>query len=109
MYLEKHHIVYKSQGGLDFELNYKYLTSETHRGIKGPHRSRATDLKYKRELQSKLETILTDEYYTIEKITDILGLKVRQAQKAFRKVKKYEKGMKREDVIFRLMGNRNYL
>lgn len=31
--LEKHNIVFKSQGGIDFELNYKYLYSEDHRGI----------------------------------------------------------------------------
>lgn len=102
-------VIFKSQGGLDFELNYKRLTSEQHRGLKGPHRCRATDLKYKRELQRKLESILTDKFYTIEELIEILGLKDRQAYKAFKKVNQHEKGMKREDIIFRLMGNRFYL
>lgn len=48
--LEKHHIVFKSQMGLDFELNYKYLTSEDHRGNEGPHKNREKNLEYKREL-----------------------------------------------------------
>jgi hypothetical protein len=107
--LEKHHITFKSQGGLDFELNYKRLTPEQHRGPKGPHRCRKTDLRYKRELQRKLENILTDEFYTVEELIEILGLKERQAYKAFRQVPKHGKGMKREDAIFRLMGNRFYL
>ena len=42
--LERHHIVYRSQGGLDFEMNYKYLDSNSHRGINGPHRNKETDL-----------------------------------------------------------------
>jgi hypothetical protein len=107
--LEKHHIIFKSQGGLDYELNYKRLTPEQHRGDLGPHKCRETDLRYKKELQRKLENILTDEFYTIEELIKTLGLKERQAYKAFKKVNQHEKGMKREDVIFRLMGNRFYL
>lgn len=102
-------VIFKSQGGLDFELNYKRLTPEQHRGDLGPHKCRKTDLRFKRELQMKLENILTDEFYTVEELIKILGLKERQAYKAFRKVNQHEKGMKREDIIFRLMGNRFYL
>lgn len=107
--IEKHHIVFKSQGGLDFELNYKYLTSEAHRGNKGPHKCRKTDLRYKRELQRKLEKILEKEFYTVEELIKILGLKEKQAYKAFKKINKHPQGMKREDIIYRLMGNRFYL
>lgn len=102
-------VIFKSQGGLDYELNYKRLTPEQHRGDLGPHKCRKTDLRYKKELQMKLENILTDEFYTIEELIEILGLKERQAYKAFRQVPKHRKGMKREDIIFRLMGNRFYL
>ena len=107
--MEKHHICFKSQGGLDFELNYKYLTPEQHRGNLGPHRNRKVDLAYKIEMEARLEELLTDEFYTIEELIDILGLKEKQAYKAFRKVDKHQEGIKREDVIFRLMGNRFYL
>ena len=108
--LEKHHIVYRSQGGLDYELNYKYLTSEAHRGLNGPHRNRKTDLKYKRELQQKLEKVLDKEFYTVEELIELLGLKEQQAHKAFKKIPKNPgMGMKREDVLRRLMGGKLYL
>lgn len=107
--IEKHHIVFKSQGGLDFELNYKPLTPYDHRGPKGPHMCRETDLKYKREMQRKLEEILINEFYTEKELIKLLGLKPEQAHRAFRKINKHEHGMKREDIIFRLTGNRNYL
>ena len=107
--IEKHHIIFKSQGGLDFELNYKYLSSEDHRGNLGPHLNRKVDLHYKRELELKLRKLLRDEYYTIEELIDILGLKKKQAYKAFRIIKKTEYGMRTEDVIFRLLGGSFYL
>ena len=106
--IEKHHIVYRRQGGLDYELNYKYLTSEDHRGDNGPHRCRATDMKYKRELQEALEGLLTKDYYNIAELVNLLGLKQIQANKAFKKLMKVN-GISREDVIKRLMGGRFYL
>lgn len=84
--LEKHHIVFRSQGGLDFELNYKYLTPEQHKGDNGPHLNKKTDLKYKKELQEKLEKILDKNYYSIEELIELIGLKKRQAYKAFKKL-----------------------
>jgi len=103
-------VIFKSQGGLDFELNYKRLTPEQHRGSKGPHRCRETDLRYKKELQRKLEGKLTDEFYTIDELIKVLGLDKRQAYKAFKKLRNYPgKGMKKEDAIKRLMGGRFYL
>lgn len=107
--LEKHHIVFRSQGGLDFELNYKYLTPEQHKGDNGPHLNKKTDLKYKKELQEKLEKILDKNYYSIEELTEILGLRERQAYKAFRKLPFHIEGLKKEDAIKRLMGGRFYL
>ena len=107
--IEKHHIVFKSQLGLDFELNYKYLTSEDHRGTYGPHLNKRVDTAYKIEMEANLRKVLVDDFYTIKELIRILGLKERQAYRAFRKVKQHEKGMDKEDVIFRLMGNRFYL
>ena len=109
MYKEKHHIIFKSQGGLDFELNYKHLTTEDHKGNNGPHKNRKTDLKYKKELEYKLRELLIERYYTVEDLKNILGLKSRQAYKAFRQVENTSKGMRREDVIKRLLGGRFYL
>lgn len=109
MFTEKHHVwvVFKSQGGLDFELNYKYLSSEAHRGNEGPHKCRETDLIYKIELQESLEALLEKDYYNIKELVDLLGLKPRQANKAFRKLLK-PNGIDRETIIRRLMGGRLY-
>lgn len=108
MYLEKHHIVFKKQGGLDFELNYKRLSSEDHRGTYGPHLNRKVDMAYKIEMEAQLRKILDKEYYNIKELIDLLGLKERQANKAFRKLLKIN-GISREDAIKRLMGGRFYL
>ena len=55
-------VIFKSQGGLDFELNYKRLTPEQHRGDLGPHKCRKTDLRYKRELQVGAKSPLLKEW-----------------------------------------------
>lgn len=83
------------------------MTSEKHRGINGPHRNKETDLKYKKELQKKLEKILTKDYYNIKELIDLLGLKEKQANRAFRKLLKVN-GIDRESVIRRLMGGKLY-
>lgn len=108
MYLEKHHIVFKKQGGLDFELNYKRLSPEDHRGKYGPHKNRKVDLAYKIEMEAQLRKILTKEYYNIKELIDILGLKEKQANRAFRKLLR-PNGIEREKVIYKLMGERFYL
>ena len=105
---EKHHIVFRSQGGLDFELNYKYLTLEQHQGNDGPHLCKKANLKYKKELQERLEILLDKDFYDEYDLIEILGLKGQQAKKAFGKIQKYQEGMKREDIIRRLMGGRMY-
>ncbi len=108
MYLEKHHIVFKRQGGLDFELNYKRLSPEDHRGNHGPHLNRKVDLAYKIEMEKELNKVLDSGYYNIAELIEILGLKEKQANRAFRKILSVN-GILKEDVIFRLMGNKSYI
>lgn len=107
--LEKHHIIFKSQGGLDFPLNFKYLSAIDHRGNESPHMNRSIDLKYKEQLERDLRDVLTDKHYSIEEVIQILELKPKQAYKAFKQVSKTSKGMDKEDVIFRLLGSRYYI
>lgn len=106
--IERHHRIFRSQGGLDFELNYVYLTSEQHKGDKGPHKCRQTDLRYKRELQEALEALLTKDYYSLDELVEILNLKEGQANRAFRKLISV-KGISRKDAIQKLLGGRFYL
>ena len=58
--IHKHHIVFRSQGGLDFDLNMIELTQEEHEGNHGPHQSRARDLELKRGLQEQLSELFPE-------------------------------------------------
>ena len=64
--MEKHHVVFRSQGGLNFPLNLINLTVEEHRGNLGPHLNRKRDLQLKQQLQTSLVKILSNNYYTTE-------------------------------------------
>jgi len=107
--LERHHIIFKSSGGLDFHLNYIYLSPEKHRGESGPHKNRNIDLKYKERLESNLRQLLTKSYYEVDELIERLLLNEKQACKAFKKVERDIEGISRENVIKRLLGGRYYL
>lgn len=103
-----HHIVHKNEGGLDFPLNYKYLCCEHHRGKQGPHRNERTDLEYKLELQYRLENILRKNFYSFEELIDLLNLNKTKVKKLFSSLRLCKEGYKKEDIIYRLMGNHKY-
>ena len=106
MFIERHHIVFKSQGGLDFDINFVYLEAERHRGNLGPHLCEKTDTILKKQMEINLREILTKRYYYIEELIEVLGLNSEQANKAFKKVKYDGNGIAREDVLRRLMGGK---
>ena len=106
---EKHHRVYRSQGGLDFKLNYKYLCCEHHKGSKGPHQNRATDLRYKLEMQDNLIKTLIQEHYTVEELAKALEMQKSEAKKAVKTLPLTDHGYKTVDIIKRLMGGRFYI
>ena len=105
---DKHHIVYKSQGGIEFPLNFRYLCSEHHRGNSGPHKNRRLDLEYKLEMQKKLQDILINQAYTIEELEILLRINKGMIKRLFKDYKQSDKGFKAVDIIFRLMGRKKY-
>ena len=107
---QKHHIVFRSQGGLDIEVNYKYLCAEHHTGNESPHKDIAVDYQYKIELQNHYSTVLfTKALYTIEEIADLIGYNARKLQKKFKTVPRTGGILyKKEDIIRCLMGGRLY-
>ena len=105
---DKHHIVYKSQGGIEFPLNFRYLCSKHHRGSSGPHKDRALDLEYKLDMQTKLQELLTKEVYTIEELVPLLNINKGMIERLFKEYKMSDKGFKKADIIFRLMGRKKY-
>lgn len=105
---DKHHIVYKSQGGIEFPLNFRYLCSKHHRGSSGPHKNRRLDLEYKLDMQKKLQDILVKEVYTIEELEPLLNINKGMIQRLFKEYKLSDKGFRKVDIIFRLMGRKKY-
>ncbi|MDS0528264.1 HNH endonuclease [Clostridium sp. SHJSY1] len=103
-----HHIIHRSEGGLDIEINYKYLCEKHHRGKDGPHHSLETDIKYKIELQNKLYNLLPKEYYNSKELGKILDLSVNSLKKITKNIKLYKEGYKTTDIILKLMGNKLY-
>lgn len=105
---ERHHIVYKSQGGLDFPLNYVYLCAEHHRGVNGPHKNRKVDLEYKLDMQRRIERILTNDYYKMKDFMELLHINKRQAKVITSDFRLYKEGYKTIDIIKRIMGGKLY-
>ncbi|MDF2609071.1 MAG: hypothetical protein K0R92_545 [Lachnospiraceae bacterium] len=106
--LHKHHIVFRSQGGLDFDLNMIELTLEQHEGNNGPHLNKLVDNVYKKNLQDKLFNLFWDEEYTIGEIAEKLGKSKRYFEKHFRKVPSIAGIYKSTDIIKKLMGDKFY-
>lgn len=105
----KHHIVFRSQGGLDFDLNLIEMSMEEHEGDRGPHKNREKDLILKRELQRKLFKLFpVAGSYDIETISQKLGRTRRYFEPHFRKVPNTAGLYKSEDIIRHLMGGQLY-
>ncbi|WP_195244187.1 HNH endonuclease [Clostridium celatum] len=103
-----HHIVHRSEGGFDIDINYKYLCAFHHRGKDGPHQNIFVDLQYKIEMQTKLYNILPKKYYSPKEISQILGLHNGSLKRLLKNLKRYKEGYKKEDIIFTLMGYVKY-
>ena len=104
-----HHIVYRSSGGLNFPLNYKYLCVEHHNGgPNSPHHNKAIDLQYKREEQQQLYILFPDDTYTLPEIVELIGHDKKRLEKRFYKVKNTAGLYEREEIIRALMGGRLY-
>lgn len=103
-----HHIVHRSEGGFDIELNYKYLCPYHHRGKYGPHHSEEVDLRYKLDLQNKLYEMLPKEYYYFKELSLILNIPNNTLKRITKNLKLYKEGYKKSDIIFKIMGNKFY-
>lgn len=105
----KHHIVFRSHGGLDFALNLIDLTMEEHEGKDGPHHNIERDRELKRGLQSKLmELFPEEELFTIEEIARSLGRTKRYFEPHFRKVPMTAGKYSGYEIVKKLMGGRFY-
>lgn len=105
---DKHHIVYRSQGGIDFPLNFKYLCQEHHRGKEGPHKNRKLDLQYKLDMQNSLQTLLYKDFYILDELVSLLQINKGMLKRIFKEYKLYKEGYRKLDIVYRLMGKKIY-
>lgn len=104
-----HHIVFRSHGGLNNELNLVNLCPMHHElGPDAPHRSRAADIELKQDLQSKYEELFEEEEYSCDEIAELIGISKKKCYEAFLKVSNFAGIYQKEDIIRRLMGGRMY-
>jgi hypothetical protein len=110
--IELHHTVFRSQlkSMENVPINHKYICSRCHRDHKvGVHHNKEKDLEYKQELQVKLQTMFTHDYYTIHQIRIMLDISKKEAEKLTKRLKLYKEGYSAKELIFHMMGDRNYL
>lgn len=106
---ERHHIVFRSHGGLNINVNYAYLCTWHHtQGPDAPHRNHWRDLLLKLRMQRDLENMLWAETYRVEEIAEIIGIGRRSLEKKMRRVPNEQGNYKREDIIKFLMGGKLY-
>lgn len=107
-YPETHHIIFRSQGGLNIEWNYKDLCALHHKGDKGPHKCRTTDLRYKYELQQWLRSKLHKTHYSEEGLQKVIKINQGQIKKILKTIRPEKEGYPSEQIIFKIMGERIY-
>ncbi len=106
---ELHHIVFRSQGGLNFKLNLIPLSVEEHKGDDGPHKNRQRDLELKKMLQEQLFDLFDKEKsYTLKEIAIKLGMREKSLYKPFKRVEMTAGEYIGLNVVKRLMGGRFY-
>jgi hypothetical protein len=108
--VELHHIIFKSQAPymINVKINFMYLCNEHHTGTEGVHRNKEKNIEYKLKLQKKLFELFDRDYYTERDIQQLLTINLKLAREITKKLKLYEEGYERVDIICRLMGGRLY-
>lgn len=106
---QKHHIVFRSQGGMNIRLNFAYLCAEHHTdGPEAVHNNRTLDLELKIRLQRELEVLFREDCYCIGEIAAAVGYDRRRLAKRMCKVPAKAGRIRREDIIRFFMGGRFY-
>lgn len=111
--IEKHHIVFRSHGGADYNLNIIPLPLCFHKGPNGPHHNRETDLALKRKMEEQLWLAFPKKYYSLNAVIRTLDPWNKKSEKKIeamikRENKCHPKGYRREDIIRTLMGGKFY-
>ena len=96
---EKHHIIHKDEGGLDYPLNYIYLCKKHHRGPHGPHEDEEVDEKYKKLLLLTLQKTLPHDYYKMDELKTKIPMPSGLRRSMTKSLKHYKEGLRTMDII----------
>lgn len=106
---QRHHIVFRSHGGLDIEVNYAWLCAWHHtQGPDAPHRSRQADLRLKLRMQRDLENMLWADTYRIDEIAKIIGMGKKALARRMHAVPVHMGNYERTEIIKFIMGGKLY-
>ena len=111
--MERHHIIFRSHGGIDCDMNLIHLPTAFHKGKNGPHHNRQTDLVLKLKLQEQYFELFTQKYYNTNDVIRMLQPHNKKSRTSLQKqIQKQNictpKGYRREDIIRTLMGGKLY-
>ena len=110
--MEKHHIVFRSQGGCDFYYNIIELPTGLHKGQRGPHMCRKTDVFLKKSVQEALFAELGTERKTADEIVHLCCPINRRSERKLHKrlesAKSYGGKYEIEDAVRAIMGGKLY-
>ncbi len=103
---DRHHIIHKDEGGLDYPLNYIYLCKVHHRGRYGPHENEEVDAKYKKMLLQTLKKTFPNDYYTLEEVRHSISIPNNLLRTMTKNLKHHKEGFRQMDIIdFLTSGN----
>ena len=109
---QAHHITLRSQAPymVHIPINIAYLCTKHHtESPSGIHHNAEMMLKYKQELELKLNLMFTKEFYTYREIRDLLECSDNSTKAVTKTLPKYKEGFKTEELIRHMMGGRSYL
>ena len=110
--MENHHIVFKSQGGCDFFYNMIELPTGLHKGNRGPHMCRNTDVFLKQSVQNALSAELGTKRKTADEIVDLCcPMNRKSKQKLYKRLESAESHDGKyeiEDAVRAIMSGKLY-
>ena len=109
-YIEWHHVIFKSQARYmkDTKIVLTPLCLECHRGTHGVHNNKKLDVKLKQQLQTRLQTMFTNKFYSREEIQTNIECADKDMDLILKKLSNYVLGYSSEQLIRRCLGGRMY-
>ena len=113
--MDKHHIVFKSQGGVNHRYNLIQMPHGFHIGSRGPHRNHELDIKLKKLQQEQLFRLFGEhKLYTLEAVFALIHPERKKDRRKIEKALQWKAAgwmegkplYEAEEIVRTLMGGR---